>query len=107
MPPAELRRRAPAVAQSGDGQLGVVRHMLRDLETATMAGRPYVMGKIVAVLECELRGQALPVTQQEMRVVARALDELAFQSTRVAPDIQLFRRRVELLLDLLEVAARS
>jgi hypothetical protein len=83
---------APAVHQ-----FGVIKEMLDAIETTTIAGQRYVMGKVVAFLHGEV-GRAGRLVGPRRRAVLAWLDELAGQAERIVPDVRLFNGRAELLV---------
>ena len=94
-PPTSLVPFLPAPAR-----LDVVKPMLGDLETATIAGQRYLMGKILTQLR-DAAGARQHLSGLERRVVRDTLAALADESTRMMPDAEAFVRGATTVTDVL------
>jgi len=99
----------PPVSSHLAHQLEVVREMLRDLETQTGAGQRHVMAKVVRFISEELRKLRLELAGQRADTghptLGRTIERLAREAERPAPAVRPFRRRAELVLAVLAIAA--
>jgi hypothetical protein len=86
---------------TGKHRLDVVKEILTALETATVAGQQYLMGKVLTVL----RHQAPPrdhwITEAQWTQISGELDALAREAARMAPDAAAFSRQAASLADTL------
>jgi len=83
------------------GRLGVVKELLGDLETATVAGLHFTMEKVVDLLRLEIGAYEPELSDLERRVIGRALTELGREQGRLLPDANLFVSRTEMIADTL------
>ena len=82
-------------------RLDVVRQLLGDLDTVTIAGRPFTMGKVVGLLRQEIGAAADGLSEFQRRVMRRALDDLAHEQDRMLPDADRFVARTQMITDTL------
>jgi hypothetical protein len=91
-------------AAAGTHRLDVVKEILTTLETATVAGQQYLMGKVLTVL----RHQAPPrdhwINEAQWAQIAAELDALAREAARMSPDAAAFSRQA---INLAETLARG
>ena len=80
-------------------RLDAVRENLRALETATAAGQQHLMLKVLALLEREAPVRDRWVGDQQWQTIASALEALAREANRLAPDADAFRRQATLVAD--------
>jgi hypothetical protein len=81
--------------------LDVVRELLGDLETVTVAGVNFTMGKVVGLLRQEI-GAAAPTLSEPLRcVMTRALDDLGREQGRLLPDTGRFVARAHVITEAL------
>lgn len=92
---------AQPVTATGKHRLDVVKEILTALETATVAGQQYLMGKVLTVL----RHQAPPrdhwMNDHQWSEIAGELDALAREAARMAPDAAAFSRQASILAETL------
>ena len=75
---------------------GLVKELLVALETATPAGQPYLMSKVVDLLRRE-SVRAIP-RNHDRGAIATTIDGLSREAERRAPDTAAFTRRTVRLL---------
>ena len=91
----------PAYPAAGGWRLGVVKELLGDLETATVAGMHFTMEKVVGLLRLEIGAREPELNDLERRLIGRALTELGREQGRLLPDANLFVVRTEMIADTL------
>lgn len=96
----DVQDSSPACPVRG-GRLGVVKELLGDLETATVAGLHFTMEKVVDLLRQEIGAYEPELNDLERRVIGRALSELGREQGRLLPDANLFVARTEMIADTL------
>ena len=79
-------------------RLDVIGPMLGDLETATNAGRRYVMGKVLMQLREAVAASECNLSDLQSRTVRNALAVLARESERMLPDADAFARSARVLV---------
>ena len=99
--PTESSTHTKAELVTSGRRLDAVREILRGLETATPAGQQHLMTKVLGLL----RGEALPrdvwVGDQQWSKIAAALDALAREASRLAPNADVFARQAAFIADAL------
>jgi hypothetical protein len=78
-------------------RLDVIQPMLGDLETATTAGRHYVMGKLLAQLREAASAAEAALPDLQRRTVRNTLTLLAHEAERLLPDAEAFARGARLI----------
>jgi hypothetical protein len=84
-------------------RLDVIKPMLGDLETATTAGRHYVMGKVLAQLREAAAGAERHLADVQRCTIRSTLAELARESERLLPSADAFAQRARMLADTLSL----
>ena len=79
-------------------QLPVIDEMLRSLETTTVAGQHYLMGKIVAFLKHEVAERGRSLIGVQLRLCALWLEDMAQEAAKVMPDVAAFNRRADVVV---------
>jgi len=92
-------QRATADLTASLRRLDAVREILRALETATAGGQQHLMLKVLGLLRREAPARDRWVSDQQWQTIANALDVLAREATRLAPDAAEFRRQATLVAD--------
>jgi hypothetical protein len=87
-------------------RLDVVREILRGLDTATAAGQQHLMMKVLGLLRSEAPARDNWVGDQQWNKIAAALERLAQEANRLAPDAGAFTRQATLVADALALPAR-
>jgi hypothetical protein len=82
-------------------RLGVVNQLLGDLDTVTVAGLTFTMGKVIGLLRQEVGGAEAGLSKFQRRVMTRALDDLAHEQDRLLPDADRFVARTQIITDTL------
>jgi hypothetical protein len=82
-------------------RLDAVREILRALETATAGGQQHLMMKVLGLLSREAPAPDRWVGDQQWQQIAGALEALAQEAKRLAPDATAFRQRALLVADAL------
>ena len=101
MPSATYRHLPPVTSPvaflPAHDPIGIVKQMLADLDMATPGGQRYIMGKVLVPLrEAAASAESrLPVLQG--RAIRGAIEELARESERLAPDVHAFAARAQTL----------
>jgi hypothetical protein len=80
-------------------RLDAVREILRALETATAGGQQHLMLKVLGLLRREAPARDRWVGDQQWQTIANALEALAREANRLAPDADAFRRHATLVAD--------
>lgn len=93
-------------APTGKHRLDVVKEILTALDTATAAGQQYLMGKVLTVLRHQAPQRDYWMNDRQWNHIAGALDALAREATRMAPDAAAFSRQASSLADSLRHEAR-
>jgi hypothetical protein len=88
----------PAVSRL---RLDAVREILRALDTATHAGQQHMMMKVLGLLRREAPARDHWVGDQEWSKIAAALEALAREASRLAPDAGAFTRHATAVADAL------
>jgi hypothetical protein len=88
----------PAVSRL---RLDAVREILRALDTATAAGQQHMMVKVLGLLRHEAPARDHWVGDQEWSKIETALDALAREASRLAPDAGAFTRHATAVADAL------
>jgi hypothetical protein len=88
----------PAVSRL---RLDAVREILRALDTATSAGQQHMMMKVLGLLRHETPARDNWVGDQQWGRIAAALDALAREASRLAPDTGAFTRHATAVADAL------
>lgn len=87
--------------QVSTDRLDAVREILRGLDTATTAGQQHLMMKVLGLLRTEAPEPDRWVGDQQWIKIATALDGLAQEASRLAPDAGVFRRQATIVADAL------
>jgi len=82
-------------------RMDVVKQLLGDLDTATVAGLHFTMEKVVDLLELEIGAVEPELNDLERRVILRALAELGREQGRLLPDADMFVARTQMITDTL------
>jgi hypothetical protein len=90
--------RASAAKRPRAWRLGVVRELLGDLKTATVAGRRFTIEKVVKILDEETVAAARDLSEVQRRGLANALADLRSEQGRPSPRAEAFAIRVETML---------
>jgi hypothetical protein len=85
-------------------RLDAVKEILVALETATVAGQQYLMGKVLGLLQKEAPPRDSWVSDRQWRQISSALEELAREATRLAPDAAAFSRQATHLAERLSLS---
>ena len=88
-------------------RLDVVREILRGLETATAAGQQHLMMKVLGLLRSEAPARDNRVGDQQWSKIAAALEQLAREAGRMAPDAGAFTRQATAVADALALPPRA
>ncbi|HEY7370648.1 MAG TPA: hypothetical protein VIF57_00625 [Polyangia bacterium] len=92
-------QRAAADRSASLRRLDAVREILRALETATAGGQQHLMLKVLGLLRREAPARDRWVGDQQWQAIASALEGLAREANRLAPDADAFRRQATLVAD--------
>ena len=79
-------------------RLDVVKELLADLQTATVAGRRFTMEKVLRILDEETAAAASEFSPSQRRGLANALVDLRGEQARPSPRVEAFAVRVETML---------
>src|SRR5262245_9562280 len=82
-------------------RLDAVREILRALETATAAGQQHLMLKVLGLLQREAPADDQWLGESQWTKIAAALDALAREANRMAPDAGAFMRQATVVADAL------
>jgi len=82
-------------------RMDVVKQLLGDLDTATVAGLHFTMEKVVDLLQLEIGAVEPELNDLERRVILRALAELGREQGRLLPDADMFVARTQMITDTL------
>jgi hypothetical protein len=82
-------------------EIAVVQEMLTTLDTLTVAGQRHTMEKVVRFISDAIEGLSPTVGLRNRCTLADMLAQLAHESERVSPGVQLFRWSADSLLELL------
>ena len=80
-------------------RLAIVREMLSDLDTLTLAGQRYAMMKIMTFFEGQ--SASAPMSGRTRFLIAHLLHQLIVENQRPCPDARRFRRHAEGVIILL------
>jgi hypothetical protein len=89
------------VKSTSGRRLDAVREILRGLETATRAGQQHLMMKVLGLLRSEAPARDNWVGEQQWTKIAAALERLAAEASRLAPDSGAFARQATAVADAL------
>ena len=95
-------RRTTTELVASERRLDVVREILRGLETATVAGQQHLMTKVLGLLRREAPARDVWVGDQQWNKIAAALDALAREASRLAPNADVFARQAAFIADALD-----
>lgn len=100
---ALLRKAVPtALISSRKGsrawRLGIVKELLADLRTATVAGQRFTIEKIVKLMEEETAAASPALSELQQRGLAKALGDLRIEQKRPSPRVDTFVIRAETML---------
>jgi len=100
---ALLRKTTPAaLISSGKGsrawRLGIVKELLADLRTATVAGQRFTIEKIVKLMEEETAAARPALSELQQRGLTKALGDLRIEQKRPSPRVDAFMIRAETIL---------
>jgi hypothetical protein len=84
-------------------RLAVVADLLGDLDTVTVAGQLFTMGKVVGLLRLEVDAAEDGLSELQRRAIRRAIDDLGREETRLLPDADAFVSRARMITDTLAV----
>jgi hypothetical protein len=87
--------------QVSTDRIDAVREILRGLDTATVAGQQHLMMKVLGLLRTEAPAPDRWVGDQQWSKIARALEGLAHEASRMAPDACAFARQATIVADAL------
>ena len=87
--------------QVSTDRLDAVREILRGLETATAAGQQHLMMKVLGLLRHEAPTPDRWVGDRQWSKIAAALEGLAHEASRLAPDAGVFARQATIVADAL------
>jgi hypothetical protein len=96
-----VARSSPTEPTVSKLRLDAVREILRALDTATAAGQQHMMVKVLGLLRNEAPPRDHWVGDQEWSKIAAALDALAREASRLAPDAGAFTRHATAVADAL------
>jgi hypothetical protein len=99
--PMNGARQSTTESAASGQRLDAVREILRALETATAAGQQHLMMKVLGLLRREAPAPDNWVGDQQWSKIAGALDELAQEASRLAPDAGAFKRQATAVADAL------
>jgi predicted ATPase len=85
-------------------RIEITRELLTALKEATRAGQTEVMHRVVGILQREMLSPSVPWSDAQAGAVMAAVAELEQEVARAAPDAALFRRRAQIVVDLLSTA---
>jgi hypothetical protein len=88
-------------AAAGKHRLDVVKEILTTLETATVAGQQYLMGKVLTVLRHQAPRRDHWMNEAQWVQIAAELDALTREAARMAPDAAAFSRQAARLAETL------
>ena len=94
-------RRAVTEWRPRGWRLGVVRELLGDLETVTVAGQRFTMEKVVTMLRDEVGSVEPELTELQRRIMACALADLGHERDRLLPDTDTFVVRSQIIANTL------
>ena len=101
MPNAIHRNRPPAISPVAflppHDRLGIVKQMLADLDTATLGGQQYIMGKVLVPLRDAVATVEHRLPDLQGRAIRSDIEELARESERLSPDVHAFALRAQTL----------
>jgi hypothetical protein len=100
-------RFSPVAAQQAhpnELRLEVVRQLLTDLDTITVAGQHFTMDKVIGLLEREVAAAEMALSELQRRGLRRALADLGREHGRQLPDVDVFVVRARMIADTLSVA---
>src|SRR5437763_14548738 len=80
-------------------RMNVVKQLLGDLDTATVAGLHFTMEKVVDLLQLEIGAVEPELNDLERRVIRRALADLGRERVRLLPDADAFVVRTQMIAD--------
>jgi len=100
---ALVRRAAPAALVTSTERprawrLGIVKDLLADLRTATVAGQRFTIEKIVRVLTEETAAATAELSELQRRGLVRALADLRTEQERPSPRVDAFVVRAEMVI---------
>lgn len=101
-----VRHSTTEMAASGH-RLEAVREILRVLETATPGGQQHLMMKVLGLLRREAPARDHWMGDQQWNKIATALDTLAQEASRLAPDANVFRAQAALVADALTTSSHG
>ena len=99
-------RLSPPVARPpglNELRLEIVRQMLVDLETITVAGQHFTMDKVIGLLEREVAAAEMALSELQRRGLRRALADLGREHGRQLPDVDVFVVRARMIADTLSL----
>jgi hypothetical protein len=82
-------------------QIGTVRGMLVTLDTSSVAGQHYVMRKVIAFTQAQVKRLRQNLSARNERLCSELVDLLIHECEPALPDKQRFAHRADNLLDLL------
>jgi hypothetical protein len=83
------------------GEITVVQGMVSTLDTLTAPGRRHTMGRIVSFISDAIEGLGSSIGVRNRSTLTDLLSPLAHESERLSPDVQVFCRGADSLLELL------
>jgi hypothetical protein len=81
--------------------LDVVKELLGDLETVTIPGRNFTMGKVVGLLRREIGAAAPALSEPQRCAMTCALEDLGSEFARRLPDAGRFVARAQVITETL------
>lgn len=103
-PPAIASRTLSALPLPRATRLDLLRGMLCRLEDVTPAGQQYLMAKVIPLLRREALDPGHRFGRGDLTVIARSLEDLEHEVSRVAPDPSTFSQKAHILVDVLTLA---
>jgi len=79
-------------------RLGIVKELLADLRTATVAGQRFTIEKIVKLMEEETAAARSALSELQRRGLTKALGDLQTEQQRPSPRVDAFAVRAETML---------
>ena len=82
-------------------RLWAVRELLGALDETAVPTRDQLMQQVLEVLQADVLRPTLRLRQRQLDTVMTTLAELAHETTRATPDVGLFCRRAQIVVDIL------
>jgi hypothetical protein len=107
LPVAELVQDGSSTDREGGereslgGQFSVIREMLGNLDTLTIAGQHHIIDKVIAFVDARVRQAATRASKRNSATLMDVMTQLRNESDRLSPDSTRFAQRAENLISLL------